>query len=175
MAVADRLCASVRASDTVSRQGGDEFVVLLPQIADTQHAATIAAKLLRAVREPYTIERHELHFTISIGIAIYPDDGSDVHSLLKRADLAMYQAKDAGGNSCQFYKPELNVLAMERHAIEAGLRLALRNEEFVLHYQPRVSLETDEIVGVEALIRWRRPQHALISPDHFIPWPRKRD
>ena len=168
-AVADRLRHSVRTTDTVSRQGGDEFVVLLPQIADIHDAEMIARKLLRSLREPYAVENHDLHFTVSIGIAIYPDDGMDVDTLLRHADFAMYQAKDGGRDNFQFYRPELNLQAVERHAVEASLRLALRNEEFVLYYQPRIALQTGRMVGVEALVRWRKPQHGLVLPSDFIP------
>lgn len=168
-AVADRLRDCVRTSDTVSRQGGDEFVVLLPQITDIQHAEFIAHKILVAMRAPYIVDHHELHFTASIGIAIYPDDGMDVDALLKKADFAMYQAKDSGRDNCQFYKSELNVRSVERHAIESCLRSALQQQEFVLHYQPRISLQTGAIVGVEALIRWDRPKLGLVPPADFIP------
>lgn len=168
-AVADRLRQSVRNTDTVSRQGGDEFVVLLPQIADIQHAEMIAGKLLRSLREPYTVEKHNLHFTVSIGIAIYPDDGMDVDTLLRHADFAMYQAKDGGRDNFQFYRSELNRQAVERHAVEASLRLALQNDEFVVYYQPRIALQTERMVGVEALIRWRKPQQGLVLPSDFIP------
>ncbi len=167
-AVADRLRDCVRTSDTVSRQGGDEFVVLLPHISDIQHADMIARKVLVAMRAPYTIEGHKLHFTVSMGIAIYPDDGMDVDTLLKNADLAMYQAKDSGRDNVQFYKSELNVRAVERQVIESGLRSALQRQEFVLHYQPRVSLQTGAIVGVEALVRWQRPQRGLVLPVEFM-------
>jgi diguanylate cyclase (GGDEF)-like protein/PAS domain S-box-containing protein len=168
-AVADRLRDCVRASDTVSRQGGDEFVVLLQQITDIQHAQIIANKILLALRRPYPIQGHELHFTSSIGISIYPDDGMDGEALLKCADAAMYKAKESGRDNVQFYKPELNVRALERHEIECGLRGALQRQEFVLHFQPRVSLQTGAIVGVEALVRWSKPQQALVMPADFIP------
>jgi diguanylate cyclase (GGDEF)-like protein len=167
-AVADRLRHCVRTSDTVSRQGGDEFVVLLPKITDTQHAEMIAKKILVAMRGPYSVAGHSLHFTVSIGIAIYPDDGMDVETLLKNADLAMYQAKDSGRDNVQFYKSELNLRAVERQVVESGLRKALQNQEFVLHYQPRVDLRTGAIVGVEALVRWQRPLHGLVMPADFI-------
>ncbi len=167
-AVADRLRDCVRTADTVSRQGGDEFVVLLPQIAEPHNAEMIARKILVAMRAPYVIEGHTLYFTASIGISIYPDDGMDVDTLLKNADFAMYQAKDGGRDNFQFYKSELNLRAVKRHAIESGLRSAIEQQEFVLHYQPKVCLGTGAIRGVEALVRWQRPHHGLVMPEDFI-------
>jgi diguanylate cyclase (GGDEF)-like protein len=168
-AVADRLRECVRSSDTVSRQGGDEFVVMLPQVNDAQHAELIARKIMLALRAPYLIEGKELHFTVSIGIAMYPEDGTNIDTLLKNADFAMYQAKDGGRDDCQFYKAELNVRAVERHAVETCLRRALAQQEFVLHYQPTINLQSGKVAGVEALLRWHRPQHGLVMPAEFIP------
>ncbi|MEO8316028.1 MAG: EAL domain-containing protein, partial [Pseudomonadota bacterium] len=166
--VAQRLRNCVRGSDTVSRQGGDEFVVLLSQLTEVQDAELIATKILIALRAPYQIDVHELHLTVSIGIAIYPDDGRSADALLKHSDFAMYQAKDGGRDNCQFYNADLNVMAAKRHTIESSLRLALQKQEFVLFYQPIINLKSGAIKGVEALIRWKRGQE-LLSPAEFIP------
>ena len=167
--VAQRLIACVRTSDTVSRQGGDEFVVLLPEMKHAKSAAVIAEKIMATLATPHSIDEHELHVTVSIGIVIYPDDGKDPETLMKNADFAMYHAKDAGRNNCQFFKPEMNVRAAERQSLENGLRHALERQEFVLHYQPKINLETGVIIGVEALIRWRHPDRGLVPPAQFIP------
>ena len=168
-AVALRLMHCMRASDTVSRQGGDEFVVLLSEISDAKDAARIAEKLRTAVLAPYAIANHDLHVSASIGISVYPDDGEDAETLIKSADTAMYHAKENGRNNCQFFRHQMNVRAVERQVIAAGLRQALDRQEFVLFYQPTVMLETGAITGVEALIRWQHPDRGLILPDQFIP------
>ena len=167
-AVVLRLVACVRASDTVSRQGGDEFVVLLSEIAHPQDAAFIAEKMRVAVIVPYAIAEHDLHLSISIGISIYPDDGQDAETLIKNADTAMYQAKDSGRNNVQFFRQDMNVRAVERQSVEGNLRRALERHEFVLNYQPKVNLETSAITGAEALIRWRHPDRGLVLPTQFI-------
>jgi diguanylate cyclase (GGDEF)-like protein/PAS domain S-box-containing protein len=167
--VAMRLLACVRSSDTVSRQGGDEFVVLLSEMAHAKDAAIIAEKVLFALAKPYNIDQHELHLTASIGIVTYPDDGTDAETLMKNADVAMYHAKAAGRNNYQFFKAEMNFHAAERQSLENGLRHALEREEFTLYYQPKVCLETGEVIGAEALIRWRHPERGLVPPDQFIP------
>lgn len=167
-AVAQRLLACVRKSDTVSRQGGDEFVILLAELVHTRDASIIADKLRFALGEPFYIDQHTLHVTASIGIVTYPDDGNEGGTLLKNADAAMYHAKDNGRGNYQFFKPEMNQRAVERQSLETGLREALERQEFVLHYQPRIRLGSGEIVGVEALIRWRHPQRGLVPPADFI-------
>jgi diguanylate cyclase (GGDEF)-like protein/PAS domain S-box-containing protein len=167
--VAQRLVACVRSSDTVSRQGGDEFVVLLSEMTHAQDASVIAEKILLSLAAPHRIDEHELHITVSIGIVTFPDDGAQAESLMKNADFAMYHAKDMGRNNYQFFKPEMNFRAVERHSLENDLRHALEREEFVLHYQPKINLETGSIIGVEALIRWRHPQRGLVPPTQFIP------
>jgi len=167
--VAHRLRACVRASDTVSRQGGDEFVVLLTEVAHAQDAAVTAEKILLALHAPHRIDEHDLHITVSIGIVTYPGDGIDVEVLMKNADFAMYHAKDSGRDNYQFFKPAMNVRAVERQSLENGLRHALERQEFVLRYQPKMNLETGAIVAVEALIRWRHPQRGLVPPAQFIP------
>jgi diguanylate cyclase (GGDEF)-like protein len=167
-AVALRLVACVRGSDTVSRQGGDEFVVLLSEIEHAEDAAFTAEKMRAAVMAPYSIANHDLHLSASIGISIYPDDGGDAETLIKSADTAMYHAKDSGRNNYQFFRHDMNVRAVERQFVEGSLRRALERHEFVLNYQPKVNLETGTITGAEALIRWRHPDRGLIFPAQFI-------
>ena len=167
--VAKRLRACVRHSDTVSRQGGDEFLLLLPAIEHAEDAAFSAQKMLVALMPPHMIERHDLHIGISIGISIYPDDGEDAETLTKCADTAMYYAKESGRNNYKFFEQSMNVRAVQRQSIEASLRRALERQEFVLHYQPKVNLESGAMVGVEALIRWQHPEHGLLLPSEFIP------
>src|ERR1700729_237887 len=167
--VASRLAASVRASDMVSRQGGDEFVILLAEVGDAQDAAVSADKILAAVRTLHRIDEHDLHLTASIGIATYPADGTDAETFMKNADFAMYHAKDSGRNNYQFFKSDMNLRALERQSLETDLRVALKNQEFELHYQPKVSLETGAITAVEALLRWNHPLRGFVPPAQFIP------
>ncbi len=167
--IAKRLVNCVRLSDTVSRQGGDEFVVLLSEVAQVEDPAITARRLLQAVADPHFIEQHDLHVTTSIGVSVYPDDGLDAETLIKNADTAMYQAKENGRQSYQFFKPAMNVRAVERQSIEEGLRRALERQEFTLHYQPKVNLKTGEITGAEALLRWMHPTRGLVPPGQFIP------
>jgi diguanylate cyclase (GGDEF)-like protein/PAS domain S-box-containing protein len=167
--VSRRLLASVRGSDTVSRLGGDEFVLLLSEIAYPEDAATSANKILHSLSAPHSIEGQDLHIDGSIGISVYPEDGEDAETLIKNADTAMYHAKENGRNNFQFFKAEMNVKAVERQSLEGSLRRALERKEFLLHYQPKVNLETGEITGVEALIRWRQPDRGLVPPSQFVP------
>jgi diguanylate cyclase (GGDEF)-like protein/PAS domain S-box-containing protein len=167
--VAQRLLTCVRSSDTVSRHGGDEFVILLADAVHAQDAIVSVEKILRALAAPHLIEQHDLSITASIGIAVYPDDGTDGETLMKHADFAMLHAKDSGRNNFQFFKPEMNIRALERQSLEFSLRHALAQEQFVLHYQPKINLETGAIVGAEALIRWHHPERGLVAPVHFIP------
>ena len=167
--IAKRLVDCVRASDTVSRQGGDEFVVLLSEVKQSEDAAVLARRVLEAVAKAHRIDRHDLHVTTSIGVSIYPDDGLDAETLIKSADTAMYQAKANGRQSYQFFKAVMNVQAVERQSIEEGLRRALERQEFVLHYQPKVNLRTGAITGAEALIRWTHPTRGSVPPAQFIP------
>jgi len=169
MSVSERLLASVRGSDTVSRLGGDEFVILLSEIAQPEDAATSAKKLLLSLSAPYYISGQEFIVSGSIGISIYPEDGEDSETLIKNADTAMYHAKESGRNNFQFFASEMNLKALERQSLEGGLRRALRQEEFLLQYQPKVNLDTGEITGVEALIRWQQPDRGLVLPDQFVP------
>jgi diguanylate cyclase (GGDEF)-like protein/PAS domain S-box-containing protein len=167
--IAQRLLGCVRASDTVSRQGGDEFVILLSEVTHAEDATVCADKILAVVRSPHRIDQHDLHVTASIGIVTYPDDGTDVDTLMKHADFAMYHAKENGRDNRQFFKRDLNIRALERQSLENGLRHALEREEFMLHYQPKLNLGTGAIVGVEALIRWHHPELGLVPPTDFIP------
>jgi diguanylate cyclase (GGDEF)-like protein/PAS domain S-box-containing protein len=167
--VARRLVTCVRSSDTVSRQGGDEFVVLLSEIGHADDADACAQKIGNALAPPHDVGDHHLHVTATIGISIYPDDGPDAETLIKCADTAMYQAKDGGRNTYQFFEPHMNARAVERQAIEAGLHRALARSEFVLHYQPTIDLDTGAMTGVEALIRWAHPERGLVFPNDFVP------
>jgi len=167
--VAKRLLSCVRASDTVSRQGGDEFVVLLSEVEKTEDAAIAARRMLQAVAEAHAIDQHDLHVTTSIGVSVYPDDGLDAETLIKDADTAMYQAKEDRRQSYQFFTPAMNVRAVERQSIEESLGRALERQEFALHYQPKINLRTGKITGAEALIRWTHPTRGRVSPAQFIP------
>jgi diguanylate cyclase (GGDEF)-like protein/PAS domain S-box-containing protein len=167
--VSRRLLACVRGSDTVSRQGGDEFVILLSEITYPEDASTSAGKILLALNEPHSAGGHELHIGASIGISVYPSDGNDAEALIKSADMAMYQAKERGRNNFQFFKAEMNLKAVERQFLENSLRRALDRGEFLLHYQPKVNLSTGEITGIEALIRWQHPERGLVPPSQFVP------
>jgi diguanylate cyclase (GGDEF)-like protein/PAS domain S-box-containing protein len=166
--VSKRLLACVRSSDTVSRQGGDEFVILLAGITHAEDAALSAEKILLTLSERHHIDQSDLHVTASIGIVTYPDDGTDAESLLKNADFAMYQAKDSGRNNFQFFNTSMNSSALERQALESDLRHAVEKGEFLLHYQPKINLESGIVTGFEALLRWNHPRHTLVSPAQFI-------
>jgi diguanylate cyclase (GGDEF)-like protein/PAS domain S-box-containing protein len=167
--VSKRLLASVRGSDTISRLGGDEFVILLSQIAHPEDAATSAKKILLSLSAPHSIEGQDLHINGSIGISVFPDDGQDAETLIKNADTAMYHVKETGRNNFQFFKPDMNRKAVERQSLEGSLRGALERNQFLLHYQPKVNLDTGEITGVEALVRWQQPDRGLVPPSQFVP------
>ena len=166
--VADRLATCVRASDTICRQGGDEFVILLAEIEQPQDAAHIAEKLRDAFAAPLLIGGHELHVTLSIGISVYPDDGLTVDIVMQNADTAMYHAKANGRNNYQFFRGDMNTRAVRRLFVEGSLRRALMQGEFLLHYQPKIDLASGAITGTEALIRWLDPDLGLIQPAQFI-------
>jgi diguanylate cyclase (GGDEF)-like protein len=167
--LAKRLVQCVRSTDTVSRQGGDEFVVLLSEIDHPQDAVSMSRRLLDVVAGATSIEKHDLHITASIGVSIYPDDGRDAETLIKNADTAMFHAKENGRQSFQFFRSAMNVQAVERQMIEEHLRRALERQEFTLHYQPKIDIATGMVTGVEALIRWTHPTLGSISPGQFIP------
>ncbi len=164
-----RLTGCVRQGDTVSRQGGDEFVIVISEVRKLEVLDVITEKLLAAVAEPIEIYGHEVTTTTSMGISLYPRDGMDVDSLMKNADMAMYQAKEHGGNNCQFYSTEMNDRTRERLNLENSLRHALERKEFSLHYQPQIDLGTGKVNGMEALLRWKHPQLGDIPPTKFIP------
>jgi diguanylate cyclase (GGDEF)-like protein len=166
--IAQRLVSCVRNSDTVSRQGGDEFLVLLSLIEHAEDAAISAGKMLSLLGQPYSIDSHDLHISMSIGIGIYPGDGQDAATLIKSADTAMYCAKDDGRNNYKFFEPGMHQVALERQSIEAGLRRALERDEFVLLYQPKIKLTSGAVVGVEALLRWQHPKRGLLEPAQFL-------
>lgn len=164
---AQRLTDCVRKGDVVARLGGDEFVVLLTQVADSA-VSPVADRMLQLLCAPYRVHGQEAQISASIGICFYPTDGADVTSLMKNADIAMYHAKAQNRNNYQFYAEEMNRRMLERAQLERELRAALENSEFVMHYQPLVSIATGEITGVESLIRWQHPTRGLLSPFHFI-------
>lgn len=168
ISVAERLQSCVRASDTVCRQGGDEFVILLTEIEQPQDAGQVAGKILAALAPSVVIGSHELHVSISIGISIYPSDGDSVNSIMRSADTAMYHAKSSGRNNYQFFRDDMNNRVNQRLLIEAGLRRALINNEFVLHYQPQIHLQSGAMTGAEALIRWQDPEKGMVYPAEFI-------
>jgi diguanylate cyclase (GGDEF)-like protein/PAS domain S-box-containing protein len=167
--IAQRLLGCVRASDTVSRQGGDEFVILLTEVTHPHDAVVCAEKMLQVLRVPHRIDDHDLHVTASIGIVTYPEDGTDCETLIRHADFAMYDAKDNGRDNRQCFKRDLNARALKRQSVENEVRHALERQELRLHFQPNVNLKTGQIIGVEALIRWLHPELGLISPADFIP------
>jgi len=167
-AVSQRLVACVRTSDTVSRHGGDEFVILLANERRARDAALAADKILLALSTPFVIDTQELHTTTSIGISTFPLDGADAASLIKNADTAMYHAKEFGRNNYQFFRQDMNTRAVERQLVETNLRQALEHGEFMLHYQPKIDLQTGCITGVEALLRWEHPEWGLVMPERFV-------
>jgi diguanylate cyclase (GGDEF)-like protein/PAS domain S-box-containing protein len=168
-AVAARVHACVRESDTVARLGGDEFTLLLPTLARAEDAAVVAQKILEAIRYPFHIEGREFFTTTSIGISLYPEDGTDAATLIKNADTAMYQAKEEGRDNYQLFNALVNAKALQRIALEHGLRKALLNDQMTLHYQPIFDLRSGRISGMEALLRWTHPDMGKISPAAFIP------
>jgi diguanylate cyclase (GGDEF)-like protein len=167
-ATARRLTDSVRSLDTVARLGGDEFAILLPGVQSAEDVAMFADKLLSRLAEPFVVDGRELFVTGSIGVALFPADSGNVDALLKFADAAMYQAKKAGRNNFQFYAREFTARSLERMDIELALRKARRRGELDLYYQPQIDLQTGDVIGAEALLRWHRPGHGMVGPDQFI-------
>jgi len=168
-AVAERLSSCVRSGDTVARMGGDEFTIILADVAQAEDVPKVAQKIIDAVAKPFVLAGRELFVSTSMGISLFPNDGQDVQTLLKNADAAMYRAKEQGRNHYQHYSPAMNVRTLERLALESSLRHALERKELLLHYQPRVDLDTGQITCVEALLRWQYPDLGIVPPNQFIP------
>jgi diguanylate cyclase (GGDEF)-like protein/PAS domain S-box-containing protein len=169
--VSMRLKECIRAADTLARFGGDEFTLMLPRLHHgSDDAVKLAEKITSTLKQPFNIDGHELYVSASIGIAIYPQDGMHMDTLIKHADVAMYHVKGQGKNGYQFYSDEMNVPYIEKLSMDTGIHRALDNNEFHLVYQPQVNLRTGEVVGVEALLRWDHPEHGPISPSEFIPF-----
>jgi diguanylate cyclase (GGDEF)-like protein len=167
--LAKRLSSAVRDQDTVARIGGDEFIVLIQGIHDVNDVPALAQKLLTCLIKSVTLNGYELTVTASMGISLYPDDGTNAPELIRNADAAMYQAKDAGRNVYRFYTSDLNARALEMLSMENALRRAIERHEFVLHYQPQVDINSGSVIGAEALIRWNHPELGLVMPGKFIP------
>jgi diguanylate cyclase (GGDEF)-like protein len=168
-AVGQRLLSVIRTTDTASRQGGDEFVVLLSEVANERAVSDLADKLCRTLAEPFQLDGETAHIGGTIGISMYPDDGEEAETLIRNADVAMYHGKHSGRSCCYFYRPEMNLRAVERQRTEADLHRALRLGEFELHYQPRINLASGIVTGAEALLRWIHPEHGAVEPSRFIP------
>jgi len=166
--VATRLLTCVRKSDTVSRQGGDEFVILLPEVAHAEDVSVSATKIITELKRTHNIDEHRLRISVSIGLSTYPDNGEDAETLIKNADTAMYHAKQNGHDNYQFFKPDMSLRAVERQSLEGQLRYALERKELFLHYQPKVNLKTGAITSVEALLRWQHPERGLLLPGQFL-------
>jgi len=167
--VAERCASVIRETDTISRQGGDEFVIVLPDLEQSQDAAHVARKVVRALDRPFMLAGHELSISASIGIALYPDDGQSASELLKNADAAMYRTKAEGRNGFQFYSADMNVVSLGDLLLESQLRGAIERQEMFVYFQPKVSSATGAAVGLEALLRWRHPRQGFIEPERFIP------
>jgi diguanylate cyclase (GGDEF)-like protein/PAS domain S-box-containing protein len=167
--VASRFKTLLRASDTLSRLGGDEFVIVLPDQENINNVPTLLERILKSISEPYKLDKHEINITCSMGFSVFPENGEDAETLLKNADNAMYQAKESGRNTFQFYTGEMNTLVTKRLEVENGLRHALVENEFIVDYQPKLDIKTNELVGLEALVRWNHPEQGIIPPSDFIP------
>ena len=168
-ALAGRLAASVREGDTVARFGGDEFAILLDDVASEKDISAVAQKVIEMLAPPFEIDGQMLYITASIGVSLYPNDGEDSTTLIKNADIAMYRAKDLGKNTYQFYSADMSARAFERLTLESSLRHAIERNEFRLYYQPQIDTASGAILGVEALLRWQHPDFGLVAPAEFIP------
>jgi len=167
--VAKRLGNCVRQTDTVSRLGGDEFAILLTDFKSQMHLSDLGEKLAQCIMAPYEIDSTRIEVSTSVGISVYPEDGRDPDTLIKHADMAMYQAKARGRNNVQFFAPEMHARATERRKLAGDLRNALAADQLSLHFQPQIALVTGDVIGAEALLRWRHPKRGLIPPGRFIP------
>ncbi|MBL4796847.1 MAG: EAL domain-containing protein [Oleispira sp.] len=167
--IARRLDHNVRENDTVSRIGGDEFTILLTDINNTNDVRIVAEKILLSLSHPFTLNGQEIRSTVSIGITLTPEDSIDSNTLMKNADLAMYRAKELGRNNFQFFSEDMNTSILHNLEIEKELNIAIKRDQFILMYQPKISLADNTITGVETLVRWRHPEKGLIAPDNFIP------
>lgn len=167
--VSRRLRSALRASDTVGRLGGDEFAVLIPKLEENQEAAVVARKIIDVLAAPYALDGNEVFSSGSLGVTVFPSDAEDSENLIRHADTAMYRAKELGRNNYQFYTATMNARALEKMQLEGDLRRALAHDEFVLHFQPKVSCRTGKVFGVEALLRWQHPTRGLVSPADFVP------
>ena len=166
---AHRLRGKVRDEDTVARLGGDEFILLLVGIQEPEYAAVVAQRVLDDLAKPFRLRGRQFYLSASVGITMFPDDGSEAEALVSNADMAMYRAKSAGRNNYKLFTPALNEKVQRRMSLETALRQAIGNQEFLVHYQPKVELAQGRVVGMEALVRWERPGHGLVSPGEFIP------
>lgn len=166
---ANRIKTSLRSEDTLARLGGDEFTIIIKDITDFQNASSVAQKILNMIKEPIQVDKHTLYISTSIGISIYPKDSKNQHDLVKFADAAMYKAKEEGRNNYQFYSSNMTALAFERVVMESSLRIAIKENQFIVYYQPQYDALTNTLSGMEALIRWKHPTVGLVPPSKFIP------
>jgi diguanylate cyclase (GGDEF)-like protein len=167
--VASKLSSYVREQDVIARFGGDEFMILLTGINHIEEMDGFVRGILEYLREPFFFDKQELYITASIGISMYPTNGSDVETLIKYADIAMYRAKEKGGNTHEIYNPDMNLRSLHRLNLEIDMRKAIEREEFMVYYQPLVDLDKGEIFGMESLVRWKHPEWGMVSPGEFIP------
>ena len=167
--IANRIAKNVRENDTVSRIGGDEFTILLTDIHNSNDVRIVADKILQALARPILLNGQEIISTVSIGITMTPEDSVDVNTLMKNADLAMYRAKELGRNNFQFFSEDMNVAILRNLEIEKELNVAIKRNQFILMYQPKIRLTDNAVIGVETLVRWQHPEKGIIAPDHFIP------
>jgi diguanylate cyclase (GGDEF)-like protein len=167
--VSRKLSECVRLEDTIARQGGDEFIVLLDSLEDGRGASIVAQKILNSLRQPFVLSGTEQHVSGSVGIALYPEDGRDAQTLMKNADTAMFHGKGLGKNTYQYFTAQMNIAVKRRMTLESALRRAVMQKDFVLNYQPQINLETGEIIAVEALVRWKTEDSGTVMPGDFIP------
>jgi diguanylate cyclase (GGDEF)-like protein len=167
--VVERLRSCLRDADTISRQGGDEFVILLPNLRDLAVISGIAQQIVETFAVPFEIDTYSINTTFSIGVSLYPDDGKEFDTLLRNADTALYQAKDSGRDTYRFFSDKMNIDAQEQLQLQGQLRNAVKNQEFILHYQPQIDIASGHLIGAEALVRWQHPELGLLPPSKFIP------